>query len=233
MKLAFIGSSAAAASLVALLTVSAPETARALSLTCNEGTGACSDGSSGTPIQGGVVIELSETGGAALKIASDGEITFDPFGAGYDTSDGIMLTAAAGQTWTPVNTYGAFNPGFWTQIDGIFPEGSPINPNTWVLPAVIPGCGEENEPTCEPIAVFNYSAALPDLTLTLLEADGTTYSDQIRIRTNPLTGDAVLLFASDPSTIPEPSTWAMLLIGFAGLGYFGYRSQKRRAAIAI
>jgi hypothetical protein len=25
---------------------------------------------------------------------------------------------------------------------------------------------------------------------------------------------------------PEPSTWAMLLIGFAGLGYAGYRSRK-------
>ena len=25
-------------------------------------------------------------------------------------------------------------------------------------------------------------------------------------------------------TVPEPSTWAMLLIGFAGLGFVGYRS---------
>ena len=26
-----------------------------------------------------------------------------------------------------------------------------------------------------------------------------------------------------PGTIPEPSTWAMILIGFAGLGFAGYR----------
>ena len=231
MKLAFLSSSALAASVVALLSGSAPERAHALSLTCNEGTGACSDGSTAFTTQGGIVVELTEPGGAGLKLASDGEITFDPFGAGYDTSDGAILSAGAGQTWTPNNLYGAFNPGYWTQIEGDF--GGALYPNTWVLPAVIPGCGAENEPTCEPVAVWNYSAPLPDLTLTLLEADGTTYSDQIRIRTNPLTGDAVLLFASDPSTIPEPSTWAMLLIGFAGLGYFGYRSQKRRAAIAI
>jgi phospholipase/lecithinase/hemolysin len=25
---------------------------------------------------------------------------------------------------------------------------------------------------------------------------------------------------------PEPSTWAMMLIGFAGLGYFGLRSRR-------
>ena len=37
-------------------------------------------------------------------------------------------------------------------------------------------------------------------------------------------------FQSDfeASTVPEPSTWAMMLLGFAGLGYAGFR---RRAAI--
>jgi hypothetical protein len=25
------------------------------------------------------------------------------------------------------------------------------------------------------------------------------------------------------TAVPEASTWAMMLIGFAGLGYFGYR----------
>ena len=31
--------------------------------------------------------------------------------------------------------------------------------------------------------------------------------------------------------VPEPSTWAMMLVGFAGLGYAGYRrARKPRAA---
>jgi hypothetical protein len=35
------------------------------------------------------------------------------------------------------------------------------------------------------------------------------------------------------STVPEPSTWAMMLIGFAGLGYAGYRKASApRAAVA-
>jgi len=29
-----------------------------------------------------------------------------------------------------------------------------------------------------------------------------------------------------PPTIPEPSTWAMMLLGFAGLGFAGYRRVK-------
>jgi hypothetical protein len=36
------------------------------------------------------------------------------------------------------------------------------------------------------------------------------------------------------SSVPEPSTWAMMLIGFAGLGYAGYRKTKgARAALSV
>ena len=31
-------------------------------------------------------------------------------------------------------------------------------------------------------------------------------------------------------TIPEPSTWAMMLVGFAGLGFVSYRASRRGAA---
>jgi PEP-CTERM motif len=30
------------------------------------------------------------------------------------------------------------------------------------------------------------------------------------------------------STVPEPSTWAMMLLGFAGLGYAGYRRRREQ-----
>jgi hypothetical protein len=36
-----------------------------------------------------------------------------------------------------------------------------------------------------------------------------------------------------PFAVPEPSTWAIMALGFAGLGFMGYRaSAKRRAALA-
>jgi hypothetical protein len=34
------------------------------------------------------------------------------------------------------------------------------------------------------------------------------------------------VFAVGVGTVPEPSTWAMMLIGFAGLALAGYRRAK-------
>jgi hypothetical protein len=36
---------------------------------------------------------------------------------------------------------------------------------------------------------------------------------------------------TDGDLVPEPSTWAMLLAGFAGLGFAGYRSSRKSAAL--
>jgi PEP-CTERM motif len=33
--------------------------------------------------------------------------------------------------------------------------------------------------------------------------------------------------------VPEPSTWAMMLLGFAGLGYAGYRSSQKTGAVSL
>jgi hypothetical protein len=38
--------------------------------------------------------------------------------------------------------------------------------------------------------------------------------------------------ASIPPSIPEASTWAMMLAGFAGLGFLGYRASRRETAAA-
>lgn len=47
---------------------------------------------------------------------------------------------------------------------------------------------------------------------------------------NPSMLDDVSITAETTGTVPEPSTWAMMLVGFAGLGYAGYR--RSRSAVA-
>jgi hypothetical protein len=49
-----------------------------------------------------------------------------------------------------------------------------------------------------------------------------TYSGPL----NGVGGANVLLYKEFTATVPEPSTWAMLLLGFAGLGFAGYRKAQ-------
>ena len=42
----------------------------------------------------------------------------------------------------------------------------------------------------------------------------------------------VTVSGGPPPTIPEPSTWAMMAIGFAGLGFAGWRKAQRKGAAA-
>jgi PEP-CTERM motif len=45
-----------------------------------------------------------------------------------------------------------------------------------------------------------------------------------------VSGDGVV--SGRPSVVPEPSTWAMMLLGFAGLAFGGYRASRKGAAPA-
>jgi hypothetical protein len=45
-------------------------------------------------------------------------------------------------------------------------------------------------------------------------------------------GDTVSFQSDFESTVPEPSTWAMMLLGFVGLGFFGYRKARPTKALA-
>jgi PEP-CTERM motif len=47
-----------------------------------------------------------------------------------------------------------------------------------------------------------------------------------------LTSAGDTTFTATTTTIPEPSTWAMMALGFAGLGFLGYRKTRSGNALA-
>ena len=41
------------------------------------------------------------------------------------------------------------------------------------------------------------------------------------------------LAAASVSTVPEPSTWAMMILGFAGVGFMAYRRRNKTAMLQV
>jgi PEP-CTERM motif len=49
---------------------------------------------------------------------------------------------------------------------------------------------------------------------------------------SPSEASGQVLVGPVSSSVPEPSTWAMLVLGFTGLGFAGYRKARNGAAFA-
>lgn len=142
--------------------------------------------------------------GSGYTVASDGEASFDPFGAGFDVSDGLNFSTIGAQ---------------WLQAPGSI--WTSIGFQTWVLPADLTGigCGKENATTCEPVGHFisnlPWSSGVIGTWL-ILEGPSGPISDEIVLFNKR--GQANLLFYSDPSLpAPEPATIAVLGVGLLGL----------------
>ena len=60
--------------------------------------------------------------------------------------------------------------------------------------------------------------------------DGTAY---INIHTSQFPGGEIRGFFALTATVPEPSTWAMMMLGFAGLGFMAYRRKSKPALMAV
>jgi PEP-CTERM motif len=91
-----------------------------------------------------------------------------------------------------------------------------------------------------PLAFFDSGAFNLDAFFT--ESDGSLFSDDFNLlslfasdafATN-MRGFGIAGFSADgsvdlaqSSAVPEPSTWAMMLLGFAGLGFAGYRASRK------
>jgi len=67
--------------------------------------------------------------------------------------------------------------------------------------------------------------------------DSLNCANSVQFQEQFVGGDMLNLVVTDagvtpPPGVPEPSTWAMMAIGFAGLGFAGYRKARGRAGAA-
>ena len=152
-----------------------------------------------------------------IIVASDGEETFDPFGAGFDTSDGIVLN----ENWAIHPDYqSSFGPDLWQLIPNTY---------TWVFPWESP-YGQENEPTYEPPGVWYFIPGGQwdpgtETYHVILDEDGITWSDLITLDNSGPLGEAAIRFQSDP-VVPEPAT--VLLLGSGLVGLAGFRKKFKK-----
>ncbi len=78
---------------------------------------------------------------------------------------------------------------------------------------------------------FTETIALSDsYQLFTLNFDGITSWTVTNLGTNILIDDITLNTIN--TAVPEPSTWAMMLLGFAGVGFMAYRRKSKPALMA-
>ena len=178
--------------------------------------GSGSFGSTGGPNYG-VVFHNAEVlnefqNNEANLITPPNSITF--FGGG-----GALMDVAAGFTTGFSFNYSApFDGGLvtvWSGLDGTGTELASLNLPLTANGANNPDCGGKNYCPDVPFGVT---------------FSGTAESVNFSGTANFIVYDDITLGSSSPG-IPEPATWAMMLVGFGGLGA-AMRSNRRKQAVA-
>jgi hypothetical protein len=143
-----------------------------------------------------------------------------------------MLTPIA-----PANAY-VISPGAlmylflwpnWREILGKYDCTVELNFDLWNAPSASPPVVLTPPPIFDPVVAASSGGTVDPLDpIGAPGGDGpggapTFPVDPIGTPGTPGGGDT----PGGATTVPEPSTWAMLLLGFAGLGYAGFRRSKR------
>jgi hypothetical protein len=136
-----------------------------------------------------------------------------------------VAAATAGQSFDDVVGGAGFDED---QLDAELQELNRFGQNTT-------GCTEDCDTALEQIFLFTYyglqfaeGGTLDGFPTATGAFDLVSFSDGEIVGT--VTPDLVPIFGDTSAPVPEPSTWAMMLLGFAGLGYAGYR-RARAAAV--
>ena len=189
-------------------------------------------GDSANPPSGNVPSRTNSPGdveiGSATRDSADGSLTFtrSPVSSGF----GVLNTVVNGINKFPNQFTGgegsATGDEVLITVDFTTPVELPADHYFFRPEALLSGGGN----------FLFLSAAGPSLFTGDLQSwtrNDDLAPDWLRIGTDIThQGPFDAAFSLTGTVVPEPSTWAMMLLGFAGLGFVGYRASRRTGAAA-
>ncbi len=151
-----------------------------------------------------------------------------PYTAQFNQLDSLLAIYGLGANASGIYINSAANGGgyFVTEVNGGPGQYSTVNP------LVLPGDGIGHYGTCTVSCLENdveFTSAAGTVSDFGNGVGGGGPSGEEGWLVNPYSGIGPTYIATR-SVVPEPSTWAMMLLGFAGLGFAGYRRTIRKSA---
>jgi choice-of-anchor A domain-containing protein len=172
--------------------------------------GLTSNSTVSSPNSNSLVFDVTPVGGVAVFDISGAALAGGP-GDNYN----ITFTNETSATTIVINVTGSFTEGGGENFGGDtylnehviwnFEDATSVNVKSW-HGAVL--AGDASVTNSSPMEGFLYAE---------------NFTGQGELHDFPFQGTV-------PGAVPEPSTWAMMAIGFAGLGFLGLRSRKAAAA---
>ena len=178
---------------------------------------------SSTTITSSTSVDIDEIDAASIMTPISATFTLSATNSGPATTSGGEITQHYNGTFSI--TSGATNFLSGTFSDAVFGSGGALTLSA-------------SNPSPTQSVTFTSNVIAPSLISAFDRAMSLSFTDvSPSAAIVPGTG-TLRSFTSDVSgdfsaTVPEPSTWAMMLLGFAGLGYAAYRKTKNeRTAFA-
>jgi PEP-CTERM motif len=148
------------------------------------------------------------------------------------------LSFIADASTTTLSVGGYQVPAFeQVQFNGVTTGGgSNLLGGTWTLVPAASGSETSTMSDGTGVPALNFGAFVAGLydtySQTFATTPGATYEYAFEFSTQGGPSGLLVTTTGSASVVPEPSTWAMMLIGFAGLGFAGYRRARATVSAA-
>jgi hypothetical protein len=177
--------------------------------------------------------------GAAVVPAGAATNTITLINGSNESDVTLVFTARATESFVLVEGYQVNDVETVTNNMVTLSGGGPnLLGSTWQQGLAAVGSNSFTFSDGTPVPALGFSAQNPPDVDTFYQAFATvvgqsyTYSFDYKNNTAKLGLATNSLLTATAESVPEASTWAMLLLGFAGLGFASYRARRAAASIA-